>query len=172
MSIESRSRDKGPKLPVRFAVITVSDKRTKDDDRTGVWLRDILPVRGHEVVQYSIVSENPTSIRTAIQTLVHGNKVDIVITIGGTGITDRDCVPESVGPLLEKHLVGFGELFRYLSYREVGPAAMFSRAFSGRMGRAVIFCLPGARRAVELALDRLILPEIDHLLAMVKVTSV
>jgi molybdenum cofactor biosynthesis protein B len=113
------------------------------------------------------VAENPTSIRTAVQTLVHGNKVDIVITIGSTGITDRDCAPESIGPLIEKHLVGFGELFRFLSFKDVGPAAGFTRAFAGRIGRSVVFCLPGASRAVDLAVDSLILPEVDHLLAMV-----
>ncbi len=162
------SIEKGPKLPTRFAVVTISDTRTKEDDTTGGWLCENLPNRGHDVVKYSIVAENPTAIRTAIQTLVHGSRVDIVLTIGGTGITDRDCVPEAIGPLIEKHLVGFGELFRLLSYREVGPAAMFSRAFSGRIGRSLVFCLPGAQRAIELAVDRLILPEIDHLMAMVR----
>lgn len=159
---------KGPKLPVRFAIVTVSDTKTKEEDRTGSWLVEAIPKRGHEVAQYSIVGENESAIRTAIQTLVHGNKVDVLITIGGTGITDRDCVPEAVIPLLEKPLYGFGELFRMLSYREVGAAAMFSRALGGRLGRALVFCLPAARRAGELALEKLILPELDHLLAMTK----
>jgi molybdopterin adenylyltransferase len=159
---------KGPRPTTRFAVVTISDSRTREDDETGAFLQDLLEKRGHEVVQYSIVAENPTAIRTAVQTLVHGNKVDIVIATGSTGISDRDCAPEAIGPLLEKHLVGFGELFRFLSYKEVGPAAAFSRAFAGRIGRSVVFCLPGATRAVDLAVDRLILPEVDHLLAMVK----
>lgn len=158
----------GPRPAIRFAVITISDSRTCDDDETGAFLQALLARRGHDVAHYSIVAENPTAIRTAVQTLVHGTKVDIVITIGSTGITDRDCAPEAIGPLLEKHLVGFGELFRFLSYQDVGPAAAFSRAFAGRIGRSVVFCLPGATRAVDLAVDRLILPEIDHLLAMVK----
>lgn len=168
MGSERDEDRRGPRLPVRFAVVTVSDTRTREDDRTGGWLNDTIQKRGHSVAQYSIVGEDQTSIRTAIQTLVHGNKVDVVMTVGGTGITDRDCVPEAIIPLLDKPLYGFGELFRSISYREVGPAAMFSRAFGGRVGRSLVFCLPAARRAAELALDRLILPELDHLIAMVR----
>jgi molybdenum cofactor biosynthesis protein B len=167
MELKSSPR-KGPKLPVRFAVITISDTRTKEEDATGAWLCEQLPRRGFEVVQYSIVGEQVSSIRTAVQTIIHGNKVDILITIGGTGITDRDCVPEALETLVEKRLDGFGELFRAISFKEVGPAAMFSRAFAGRIGRSIVFCIPAARRAAELALDRLIVPEMDHLMAMIK----
>ena len=163
-----RGTHAGPEPSPRFAVVTVSDTKTREDDKTGRWLNDELERRGHDVVQYSIVSEHKTAVRTAVQTLVHGNRIDVLITLGGTGITDRDCVPEAIEPLLEKRLDGFGELFRYVSYREVGPAAMFSRALGGRMGRSLVFCLPGASRAVQLALDRLIIPELDHLLAMVR----
>ncbi len=164
----SSTDKKGPRIPVRFAVVTVSDTKTKEDDYAGSWLADHLPRRGHELAQYSIVGETQSSVRTAIQTLVHGNKIDVVVSVGGTGITDRDCVPEAVIPLLDKPLYGFGELFRAISSREVGAAAMFSRAFGGRVGRSLVFCLPGAKRAIELALDELILPELDHLMAMVK----
>jgi len=168
MATDQEKTRRGPSLPVRFAVVTVSDTRTKENDRTGGWLNETIQRRGHEIAQYSIVGEDQTSIKTAIQTLIHGNKVDVVITVGGTGITDRDCVPEAIIPLLDKPLYGFGELFRAISYREVGSAAMFSRAFGGRISRSLVFCLPAARRAAELALERLILPELDHLIAMVK----
>jgi len=164
----ARAKHSGPEPNPRFAVVTVSDTKTRETDKTGTWLHRQLEKRGHEVVQYSIVSEHTTAVRTAVQTLVHGNKIDVLITLGGTGITDRDCVPEAIEPLLEKRLDGFGELFRYVSYREVGPAAMFSRALGGRIGRSLVFCLPGASRAVQLALDRLIIPELEHLLAMVR----
>lgn len=162
----SSGSPRGPKLPIRFAVMTVSNTRTKDNDKTGGWLCESLKNRGHKVVKYTIVGEEKTAIRTATQTMAHGNSVDIIITIGSTGVTDRDCVPEALKTQLDKEMDGFGELFRLLSFREVGPAAMFSRAFAGVISKTAIFCLPGSKHAVELALDRLIFPEIEHLLSM------
>lgn len=151
-----------------FAVVTVSDTRTKEDDETGTWLKDQLERNGHIVTTYSVVGEDITAVRTAVQTLVHGGPLDVMITVGSTGLSQRDCVPEALGPLLERRIDGFGELFRFLSYQEVGAAAMFSRAFAGVIANSVIFCLPGSHSAAKLALSRLILPDLGHLLAMFK----
>ena len=159
---------KGPRIPIRFAIVTVSDSKTAEEDRAGGWLKEHLPRRGFEVAHYAIVGETEVSVRTAVQTLVHGSRVDVVLTLGGTGLTTSDRVPEAVIPLLDKPIYGFGEIFRWLSFQEVGAAAMFSRALAGRMGNSLVFCVPDSTRAVQLALDELILPELDHLLAMVR----
>jgi len=153
-----------------FAIVTVSDSRTKEDDETGGWLKDQLERRGHLVTTYSVVGEDVTAVRTAVQTLVHGGPLDVVITVGGTGLSERDCVPEALGPLLDTRIDGFGELFRFLSYREVGAAAMFSRAFAGVIAGSILFSLPGSKAAAKLALGQLILPDLGHLLAMLRAT--
>ncbi len=154
--------------PSIFAVVTVSDVLTRVTDEAGTWLRDELRRRGHHVSNYAVIDADRTAIRTAVQTLVHGAPVDVLITLGATGLGPRDCIPEALRSLIEKEMEGFGELFRALSYREVGASAMFSRAFAGRMARTVVFCLPGSRTAAELALAKLILPELEHLLRMMK----
>lgn len=154
--------------PASFAIVTVSDALSRDGDESGTWLREALSRRGHTIVAYSIVGEDVSAVRTAVQTLVHGSPLDVLITIGSTGLSSHDCVPESIMPLLHKQIEGFGELLRALSFQEIGPAAMFSRAFAGLIGRTVLFCLPGSKHAVKLALEQLVLPDLGHLLTMLQ----
>jgi molybdenum cofactor biosynthesis protein B len=148
---------------VRCAVITVSDSRTVEDDESGRILVDGLTQAGHAVVARRVVPDEPTAIRGVISELVERAGAQAVITNGGTGITRRDTTFEAIAGLLEKRLDGFGELFRMLSYQEIGAAAMLSRAVAGVCGAAVILALPGSPSAVRLGLEKLILPELGHL---------
>lgn len=147
---------------IRCAVITISDSRSPETDTSGAAIRTALAHAGHDVVRYSVVRDEPQQIAALIQTYeAEGCKV--VITNGGTGIARRDSTFETLDRLLEKRLPGFGEIFRMLSYHEIGPAAMLSRATAGTYRQALIFALPGATAAVELAMEKLIMPELRHL---------
>jgi molybdenum cofactor biosynthesis protein B len=156
-------RQQGPSR-VSCAVITVSDTRTLADDRSGQTALEILQSVGHPVVHRQIVPDEPTQIQQALQTLLCREDVQAVILTGGTGLSSRDITVETVSPLLTKPLPGFGELFRMLSYQEIGPAAMLSRATAGLAGRTAVFVLPGSPQAVRLALEKLIAPELGHLI--------
>lgn len=147
-----------------FAVITISDSRTIDTDRSGKIIVDQMVNAAHQLVDRRIVKDEPTQIRDSITELCCGDiDVDVIVATGGTGISPRDQTPEAVQPLLEVHLPGFGELFRYLSYEDIGPASMLSRAFAGRIGSTLVFCLPGSTAAVTLAMEKLLVPELPHL---------
>lgn len=146
---------------LRCAVITVSDTRTEETDRSGGLIRVRLDRVGHETVVYRIVPDNPALIQDAMKKLA--GKVDVVLFNGGTGISKRDRTYEAVTALLDKELPGFGELFRMLSYEEIGAAAMLSRATAGLYQDTLFFSVPGSMDAVKLALDKLILPELKHL---------
>ena len=146
---------------LRCAVITISDTRTEDDDRSGGLTQVRLEKAGHETALYKIVPDNPAIIQQVMQKLA-GN-VDAILFNGGTGISRRDSTYEAIAGLLEKELPGFGELFRMLSYQEIGPAAMLSRATAGVYKDTIVFSMPGSLNAVKLALDELILPQIKHL---------
>jgi molybdenum cofactor biosynthesis protein B len=148
---------------VRCAVITVSDTRTDATDTGGAAIVQLLREHGHVVVEKSILRDEPDAIRTQLDLHLGDERVQIVITTGGTGITSRDGTFEVVSSLLEKTLTGFGELFRMLSYQEIGAAAMMSRACAGIARRRVIVCLPGSPHAVRLAMTKLLLPELGHL---------
>lgn len=148
---------------VRCVVITVSDTRTTDTDTSGRAIVELLIGAGHTVVARSIVKDEPSDIRTAIERHLASLEVDVVITTGGTGITSRDTTFETVDTLLEKRLDGFGELFRMLSYQEIGAAAMMSRATAGLSARHILVALPGSQAAVRLAMEKLLLPELGHL---------
>jgi molybdenum cofactor biosynthesis protein B len=147
---------------LRFAVITISDSRTKENDDSGKLIMGFLKETGHEIVHHEIVKDDFNSIKRTITELARD--VDVVIANGGTGISRKDVTPESVGSLLSKELNGFGELFRMLSYQDIGSAAMMSRALAGTFGNKIIICLPGSPKAVELAMKKLILPEIGHMI--------
>jgi molybdopterin adenylyltransferase len=149
--------------PVRAAVLTVSDTRTVDTDKSGLLIKNALEEGGHAVVHYAIMKDEPELIRESVIRLVDGRECDAVIINGGTGISPRDGTYEAVSSLLERTLPGFGELFRMLSWEEVGPAAMLSRAVAGMRGRTLIFSTPGSSNAVSLAMEKLILPELKHL---------
>jgi molybdopterin adenylyltransferase len=145
---------------VRCAVLTVSDTRAHETDVSGRTIVELLEGAGHVVAKRQILRDEPKDVREAVLSQVGG--IDAVITTGGTGITSRDSTYEALAGLLEKRLDGFGELFRWLSYGEIGSAAMLSRACAGVARGTAIFLLPGSEHAVRLAMTRLILPELGH----------
>jgi len=146
---------------VRCLVVTVSDTRTVESDASGRAIADLLEAAGHVVAGRQIVRDEPAEVSTAID--AHAGTVDLIVTTGGTGITSRDSTFEAVEGLLEKRLDGFGELFRMISFHQIGSAAMMSRATAGTVGRKAIFVLPGSPAAVRLAMEKLILPELGHI---------
>jgi molybdenum cofactor biosynthesis protein B len=148
---------------IRCAVLTISDTRTEATDTGGAAIVSLLEAAGHTVASRTIVRDEPPEVRAWIERQVTAGDARILITTGGTGITARDGTFEVANALIEKPLPGFGELFRMLSYQEIGPAAMLSRACAGRVGRAILVCLPGAEHAVRLAVEKLLLPELGHL---------
>jgi len=153
---------------VRCAVLTVSDTRTLQSDRSGALIAELLTGAGHELVARTLVADDPRAIRHAIGSWIHSDSVDVVLVTGGTGISPRDRTYETVTPLFTRELSGFGELFRMLSYEQIGAAAMLSRATAGLIGRTVLFLLPGSAAAVELAMQKLILPELGHLVGQAR----
>ena len=151
-----------------FAILTVSDSRAKADDVSGRTLRDLISSAGHPIVDSTLVPDDVEAIRGAVQRFLALPGVDVVVTTGGTGFSPRDVTLSAVAPLFEKPVEGFGELFRMLSYQQVGAAAMLSRAAAGLVGPRAVFLLPGSPRAVALALDELVLPETGHLLSQAR----
>lgn len=144
-------------------VITCSDSRTRDTDTSGKLICRLLKSQGHSIVDYQILKDEPADITNYLEQAVQQPSSHIIIINGGTGISRRDSTFEAVHKFLEKRLDGFGELFRYLSYKDIGSAAMLSRATAGIRGRHVIFSIPGSQGAVQLAMEKLILPEMSHL---------
>jgi molybdopterin adenylyltransferase len=144
-------------------VLTVSDSRTEETDMGGRAIVDLLRAAGHEVVGRTIVPDDPDLVRKTVERQLANPSVQVIITTGGTGITSRDSTYEAVSGLLDKRLDGFGELFRMLSYEQVGPAAMLSRACAGLAAGRIVAVLPGSEAAVRLAMERLLIPELGHL---------
>jgi len=147
---------------VTVAVVTLSDSRSPANDRTGDTIVALLEAAGHSVAGRELVREDPPAIRAVLEAALVG-PAQAVILNGGTGIAPRDSTPEIVAPLLERELPGFGELFRQLSFQEIGAAAMLSRALAGVAHGKLLFALPGSETACRLALEQLILPELGHL---------
>lgn len=141
--------------------MTVSDTRDERSDRSGAYIRESLASAGHEVSAYRIVPDDAEAISRVLDEFAAD--CEVIITSGGTGISRRDTTIEVVSRRLDKELPGFGEIFRMLSYREIGAGAMLSRALAGLAGETLIFALPGSTNAVKLAVEELILPEIKHL---------
>ena len=148
---------------VRCAVLTVSDTRTPDSDTSGALIRDTLNFSGHSVVDYRIVPDEPDQIRKILGDWIRRDDVQAILTNGGTGIASRDTTYDAISGMLEKRIDGFGELFRMLSWQEVGAAAMLSRAVAGVAGETLVVAMPGSTNAVRLALTKLIVPELGHL---------
>jgi molybdenum cofactor biosynthesis protein B len=148
---------------VRCVVCTVSDSKTPETDTSGRLIRERLAAAGHEVVSYHVVRDEPREVHAVIHQACTHPGVQAIIFTGGTGIAPRDQTFEAIDALLEKRLPGFGELFRLLSYQEVGSAAMLSRAQAGIRAGRVVFSLPGSPAACQLAVERLILPELPHI---------
>lgn len=152
-------------VAVVVVVITVSDTRTLETDTGGALVSEMLAKAGHEVAAREIVPDEPEAIAGAARGAIERPEVAAVILTGGTGVAPRDVTPESVEPLLERIIPGFGELFRQLSYADIGSAALLSRATAGLASGTVVFVIPGSRGAVRLAMEKLILPELGHLAA-------
>jgi molybdopterin adenylyltransferase len=150
-------------VTVRCFVLTVSDTRTEATDTSGSAICELLTRAGHEVVGRTIVKDDPEQVRAVVSAQLANPDVQAVITTGGTGLSARDSTYEALEGLLEKRLDGFGELFRLLSYEDIGPAAMLSRACAGTARSRFIAALPGSEAAVRLALTKLIIPELGHI---------
>jgi molybdopterin adenylyltransferase len=148
---------------VRCAVLTVSDSRTSDSDASGALIRETLTFSGHTVVDYRIVPDEPDQIREILTDWIHRDDIQAVLTNGGTGIAARDTTYDAIAGMLEKRIEGFGELFRMLSWQEVGAAAMLSRAVAGVARETLVVAMPGSTNAVRLALTKLVVPELGHL---------
>ena len=148
---------------VRCFVITVSDTRTEATDASGRAIATLLEAAGHSIAGRTIVRDDPEVVRGTIARQLANADVQVIITTGGTGITSRDSTYEAIETLLQKRLDGFGELFRMLSYEQIGSAAMMSRASAGLVAGRIIVSLPGSEAAVRLAMERLLIPELGHL---------
>jgi molybdenum cofactor biosynthesis protein B len=155
-------RAEGPPS-VRCFVLTVSDTRDEATDAGGRAIADLLTSHGHQVSARRIVRDEPDEVSAVVREQLADAALDAIITTGGTGITSRDRTFEAVSSLLDKTLVGFGEIFRMLSYQEIGPAAMLSRATAGLASGKIVIVLPGSEHAVRLAMTKLILPELGHM---------
>ena len=142
-------------------IVTVSDTRTLENDSSGQTIAELLTGAGHIVTGRAIVRDDPELVKRG-GTAPRRSRRQVLITSGGTGITSRDSTYEAISTLLEKRLDGFGELFRMLSYQEIGPAAMMTRACAGLVARRIVIALPGSPAAVRLAMEKLILPELGH----------
>lgn len=161
----SEHRRVGPSV-VPCAVVTVSDTRDRSTDTSGAYLRRALEKAGHPVLDHQILRDEPRAIRMHLRALAKRGRVRVVVITGGTGLAPRDRTYEAVAGLIEKRLDGFGELFRALSYRRIGSAAMLSRAVAGTFRGMMLFSLPGSENAVRLAARRLILPELPHIIGL------
>ena len=157
-----------PSYQVRFAVITVSDTRTHETDKSGNFIKQSMINAGHLLEHYTLVKDEPDEIRSQMHQLAAIFDLDAIILNGGTGIAPRDTTYDAIAALLEKTLPGFGEMFRYLSWQEVGSRAIASRAEAGIYQGKLVFSLPGSSNAVKLAIEQLILPEIIHLVRQLK----
>lgn len=148
---------------VRCAVLTLSDTRTAETDTSGAFIRQALDWADFEVVDYQVKPDDPETIRALLTAWAERNDVDAILTNGGTGIAKRDSTYDAITGLLDKRLDGFGELFRMLSYEQIGAAAMLSRAVAGAIGDTIVISMPGSSNAVRLAMEKLVLPELRHL---------
>lgn len=148
---------------LNFAVVTFTDSRDESSDKSGKIIIEQLESAGHCLKSYQIIKEDRESMLKALLSLVDNSEIQAVVCNGGTGLSSRDNTIEVVRPLLEKEIEGFGELFRFISYQQIGAAAMLSRATAGIASKKAIFCLPGSSKAVRLAMQRLIVPQLAHL---------
>ena len=156
-------RESAKDCPVTCAVLTVSDSRTEATDKSGQLIINLLKEAGYVPGDYAIVKDDPPQIEAQLRGWIAKADIDAICITGGTGIGPRDTTVEVVGRLIDQELEGFGELFRMLSYEQIGPAAMLSRAVAGLTNQTLIFSMPGSSAAVELAMSKLIVPELSHL---------
>ena len=163
MTDHEHQKQSGPQS-LNCGVITISDTRTEDNDEGGSFIADSLISAGHQIKKKLIIKDESEEIKTLMKELIGSDEFNLIVTTGGTGIASRDNTIQTLKPLLEKTLEGFGELFRSLSYEEIGARAMLSNATAGVSGSTLIFCLPGSVNAVKLGMEKLILPELGHLI--------
>jgi molybdopterin adenylyltransferase len=157
-----------PPSKIRVALVTASDSRTAATNEGGRLLRRLVEEAGFTVVEEALLVEDQPTLRDRVASLAHSSLADAVLITGGTGVAPRDRTPEAIAPLYERRLPGFGELFRMLSFQEVGPAAMLSRAEAGVVAGVLVFLLPGSPAAIELAVRKLIAPELGHLVGQLR----
>jgi molybdopterin adenylyltransferase len=155
-------------MAVNCAIITVSDTRTADTDRSGQIIQSLLEGAGHRVAEYALVRDEPPQIQAQLQALCQRPDLEALIFNGGTGIAPRDTTYDAIARSLDKTLPGFGELFRWLSFQEIGSRAIASRAVAGVCQNKLVFSLPGSTNAVRLAIEQLVLPEIQHLVKQLR----
>jgi molybdenum cofactor biosynthesis protein B len=148
---------------VNCAVLIISDSRTEQDDESGKFIKNNLVREGHQVADYAILKNDAQAIRNKINELLVRSDVQVIITSGGTGLSHRDVTVDTIQSILEKKLDGFGELFRQLAFQQIGTGSILSRALGGMAKGKVILCVPGSLDAVTLAIEKIILPEIGHL---------
>jgi molybdopterin adenylyltransferase len=149
-------------IPVNIAVLTVSDTRTTETDTSGRYIADTLAAAGHLIAARAIVTDTEIGIRAQLAQWIADPFIDVVIATGGTGVTPRDVTPEAMAPLITKHIPGFGELFRQMSFAEIGTATIQSRADAALCGGTYVFLLPGSNNGVKLGVDKILIPQLDH----------
>lgn len=162
-AIHEQHQQQGPQS-IRCAVITVSDTRTLETDTGGQAVIHHLTAAGHQIAAREIIPDDPARMQPLLLSLQTRDDIDAILMTGGTGISSRDMTYETVSALLTKPLPGYGEIFRMLSYQEIGPAAILSRAIGGLLGRKVLLTMPGSPAAVKLAMEKIIIPQLPHLL--------
>ncbi len=149
--------------PITVSILTVSDTRTLENDLGGQLIAELMEASGNSVLHRAIVVDETHSIRKAAKEMIEAEGCEALLITGGTGLAARDCTPEAIEPLYDASIPGYGELFRMLSFAEIGSASMLSRASGGRVGKKVILTMPGSPAGVRLAMEKLIVPEIAHL---------
>ena len=148
-------------LPLNIAVLTISDSRTEENDKSGNYLRDAVIEAGHKFLGKQIIPDDIYQMRAAYSQLIADPAVQVIISTGGTGVTGRDSTPEAVAPLLDKYVEGFGELYRTYSLEEIGASTIQSRAFAGLANGTFVFCVPGSSGACRTAWQKILLPQLD-----------
>jgi len=150
-----------PFQALNIRVLTVSDSRDLETDKSGLLLQELCTAEGHKVSLREVIPDNETDIRCRVEAWANEESVDVILVTGGTGVTCRDVTPEAIEPLYDKALPGFGELFRHLSFAEIGTSCIQSRASAGLIQRTVVFLMPGSTGACRLAVENIILPQLD-----------
>lgn len=153
---------------VRLGILTVSSSRTLEDDHSGQWMVRLAKKEGHTVHFHEVVTDDLVSIRETALMAIRTHRLDVLLVTGGTGITPQDVTIEAIEPLFAKKMSAFGSIFAQLSYEEIDSAAILSRATAGVIGRTVVFCMPGSKKACQLACNALIFPDLGHIVAHTK----
>ncbi|NVJ50590.1 MAG: molybdenum cofactor biosynthesis protein B [Gammaproteobacteria bacterium] len=155
------NNDQLASVSLKIAVLTVSDSRSETEDRSGQYLKQVVQNVGHELIDYALLKDDVYQIRAQVSQWIADAKVQVVLITGGTGFTGRDSTPEAVSVLFDKEVTGFGELFRQISYEQIGTATIQSRATAGFANATVIFCLPGSTHACQTAWEHIIQSQLD-----------